>query len=79
MEEKRFYSTSEVANLFKINRVTVYRWAKEGKIKAYPVGKHFKIPRYEVKRLLEEFGFSGEDMKNFPDMMEKLAGIHKKR
>jgi len=79
MEEKRFYSTSEVAGLFKINRVTVYRWAKEGKIKAYPVGKHFKIPDYEVMRLLEEFGFSGEDMKNFPDMMEKLAGPHKGR
>jgi len=73
MEETRFFSTSEVAELFRINRVTVYRWAKEGKIKAYPVGKHYKIPGYEVKRLLGEFGFSGEDMKKFPDMLEKLG------
>lgn len=77
VEEKRFFSTSEVADLFRINRVTVYRWAKEGKIKAYPVGKHYKIPGYEVRRLLGEFGFSGEDMKKFPDMVEKLGGTAK--
>lgn len=77
MEETKFFSTSEVAELFRINRVTVYRWAKEGKIKAYPVGKHYKIPGYEVKRLLVEFGFSGEDMKRFPDMLEKLDATGK--
>jgi excisionase family DNA binding protein len=55
---KLFYSTSEVADFFKVNRVTIYRWAQEGTIKAYKIGKHFKIPLSEVERLLKEFGFS---------------------
>lgn len=55
---KLFYSTSEVADLFGVNRVTIYRWVKEGKIGAYQIGKRNKIPEAEVARLLEEFGFS---------------------
>jgi len=52
-----FYSTSEVARLFEVNRVTIYRWVQEGVVKAYKVGKHLKIPVSEVDRLWKEFGF----------------------
>jgi excisionase family DNA binding protein len=52
------YSTSEVAMLFKVNRVTIYRWVKEGKINAYKIGRQHKIPVSEVVRLLRKFGFS---------------------
>jgi len=55
---KLFYSTSEVAVLFGMNRVTIYRWVKEGKIGAYKIGRRHKIPVSEVVRLLREFGFS---------------------
>ena len=53
-----FYSTSEVAALFGVNRVTIYRWVKGGKIKAYKIGRHHKVPISEVVRLLRKFGFS---------------------
>ena len=59
---KLFYSTSEVAKLFKVNRVTIYRWVKEGTVKAYRIGKHLKIPLAEVDRLLKDFGFRGVDV-----------------
>lgn len=60
------YSTSEVARLFEINRVTIYRWVQEGVVKAYKVGKHLKIPASEVDRLWKEFGFPGvSDMRVF--------------
>jgi len=59
---KIFYSTSEVADIFRVNRVTIYRWAKEGKIKAYGIGKHLKIPVSEVMRSLQQFGFSSVDI-----------------
>ncbi len=55
---KMFYSTSEVALIFGMNRVTIYRWVKEGKIEAYRMGKVHKIPAFEVMRLLKKFGFS---------------------
>ncbi|MBN2515979.1 MAG: response regulator [Deltaproteobacteria bacterium] len=61
---KLFYSTSEVASLFKVNRVTIYRWVKDGKIKAYEIGKNIKIPVSEVGRLLKEFGFSGSAVRD---------------
>jgi len=54
---KLFFSTSEVADLFNVNRVTIYRWVKEGMVKGYKVGKHLKIPLAEVERLKREFGF----------------------
>ena len=68
---KRLYSTSEVARLLKVNRVTVYRWVKEGKVSAYEIGKHFKISSPEVKRLLGEFGFSEPDI---CDICKELNG-----
>jgi excisionase family DNA binding protein len=55
---KLFYSTSEVADLFDMNRVTIYRWVHEGKIEAYRIGRRYKIPESNVMKLLREFGFS---------------------
>ncbi len=64
---KMFFSTSEVADLFNVNRVTIYRWVKEGMVKGYKVGKHLKIPLSEVERLKKEFGFGDVPL-------EKLQG-----
>jgi excisionase family DNA binding protein len=65
---KMFFSTSEVADLFNVNRVTIYRWVKEGMVKGYKVGKHLKIPLIEVERLKKDFGFG-----DIP--LEKLQGL----
>ena len=65
---KMFFSTSEVAELFNVNRVTIYRWVKEGMVKGYKVGKHLKIPLIEVERLKKDFGFG-----DIP--LEKLRGV----
>ena len=53
---KSLYSTSEVARVFQISRVTVFRWVHEGNIKAYKIGKHLKIPSSEIERLWRKFG-----------------------
>ncbi len=67
---KSYYSTSEVAKLFGINRVTIYRWAKKGSVKAYRIGKHLKIPAVEVDRLRQEFGLTelSPDSKTIPSI-----------
>ncbi|MBW2631891.1 MAG: helix-turn-helix domain-containing protein [Deltaproteobacteria bacterium] len=57
---KTFYSTSEAAGLFNVHRFTIYRWIKDGKIKTYKIGRHFKIPLSEVEILLKTFGFFGQ-------------------
>lgn len=68
--EKRFYSTTEVADIFRVNRVTIYRWIKEGKIDAYEIGKHFKVPEKEIRRLVRKFGISGDLLQ---EIQERLA------
>jgi excisionase family DNA binding protein len=70
------YSTSEVARLFEINRVTIYRWVQEGVVKAYKVGKHLKIPASEVERLWKEFGFPESPHMHVGDFSQK-DGLYK--
>ena len=67
------YSTSEVARLFEINRVTIYRWVQEGVVKAYKVGKHLKIPASEVERLWKEFGFPEVPHVHATDLSQKVG------
>jgi excisionase family DNA binding protein len=69
------YSTSEVARLFEMNRVTIYRWVQEGVVKAYKVGKHLKIPASEVERLWREFGFPEGPHMHVGDLSQK-DGLH---
>jgi len=79
---KMFFSTSEVADLFNVNRVTIYRWVKEGMVKGYKVGKHLKIPLAEVERLKREFGFGDMSLENLQGSQasKTVSGVpsHKK-
>jgi len=69
--EKTFYSTSEVADLFGISRVTVYRWVKNGKIQSFGLGKNLKIPLFEIKRLLQDFGISALSSEDMDGILKK--------
>jgi excisionase family DNA binding protein len=50
---KQYYRTSEVARIFGISRVSVWRWCKEGKLLAVvlPSGQR-RIAREDVERIL---------------------------
>lgn len=47
-ENKRFFTTSEVAKLYGISRVAIFKKIKKGKIKAKKIGRNYVI---EVKDL----------------------------
>ncbi len=49
----RLYRSGEVAKRLGVSTMTIRRWIKAGKIKAYQIGKEFRIPESEVLRLLE--------------------------
>ena len=49
----KMYRTGKVAEMLGVNRVTVIRWIKQGKIKAMRIGREFRVPEDEVKRLLK--------------------------
>lgn len=50
---KEFYSTTEVARILNISRVSVFRYIKLGKIKAVKIGRNFIISH---DSLLEALG-----------------------
>ena len=57
--QKKFYTASEAAEKFGVDRRTISRWVTSGKIKAViTAGGHRRIPRAEVDALLDRNGFS---------------------
>jgi len=53
IENKSYFTTSEVAKLLKVSRITIFNHIKKGLIKANKVGKTYLISREEVLRLAE--------------------------
>lgn len=50
----KFYTATEVANMLKVHRYTVYRWINEGKLKAFQHKENAKylISEEELKKYL---------------------------
>ncbi len=51
-KEQEFYTAQEMADRLRVNVMTIYRYIKAGKIKAYKIGKDFRIDDKEFKRFL---------------------------
>ena len=49
----RLYRTGKASQLLGISKPTLIRKIKSGEIKAYRVGREYRIPESEIKRLLE--------------------------
>lgn len=52
MQEKEFYTAQELAEKLQVNIMTIYRYIKAGKLKAYKIGKEFRIDQVEFERFL---------------------------
>ena len=52
MEKHDFLTAEEVAETLKVNIMTIYRYIKAGKIKAFKLGKNFRIEKKEFDRFL---------------------------
>ncbi len=44
-----FYTEAEVARIFNVNRITIWRWVRAGKFDAQKVGREVLIPKWEVE------------------------------
>lgn len=49
--EKETYTLKELAERWSLNQMTLYRWAKAGKIKCFRVSKKFLVKKEEVERI----------------------------
>ncbi len=53
-DEKEFYKAENLAKLLEVNIMTIYRYIKAKKIKAYKIGKEFRIDKEEFNNFLEK-------------------------
>ena len=53
MNEKEYYRAHELAEKLRVNVMTIYRYIKAKKFKAYKIGKEFRIDKTEFEAFLK--------------------------
>jgi putative resolvase len=54
MKQREFYTARELADKLQLNIMTIYRYIDAGKLKAYKIGKEFRIDKKEFNKFLEK-------------------------
>jgi len=52
-KNEEVYSSKEVADKFKVTYLTVFRWIKSGKLKAFKVGKQYRIKQEDLDTFIQ--------------------------
>ena len=52
--KKEFYLVEELADALRVSNMTIYRYIKSGKVKAYKIGKEFRIDKNEFQGFLNK-------------------------
>jgi len=53
MSIDEYLTPEEISKLLKVTRLTVYRWIKEGKLKAVKAGRAVRIRREDLEKFLD--------------------------
>lgn len=53
-KEKEFYTAEELAETLQVNIMTIYRYIDAKKIKAYKIGKRYRIDKNEFQAFLQK-------------------------
>lgn len=51
--QKEFYTAEELAAKLRVNIMTIYRYIKAKKLKAYKIGKEYRIDKDEFNAFLK--------------------------
>ena len=54
MKKKEFITARETADTLRVNIMTIYRYIKAGRLKAYKIGKEFRIDKKEFNKFLSK-------------------------
>lgn len=52
-QSKEFYRAEDLARKLEVNIMTIYRYIKAGRLKAYKIGKEFRIARIEFEKFMK--------------------------
>jgi excisionase family DNA binding protein len=54
IKDKEFYRADDLAKLLEVNIMTIYRYIKAGRLKAYKIGRDFRIDKTEFDTFLKK-------------------------
>ncbi|MFA5072222.1 MAG: helix-turn-helix domain-containing protein [Candidatus Pacearchaeota archaeon] len=54
IKEKQFYKADDLAKLLEVNIMTIYRYIKAGRLKAYKIGREFRIDKNDFQSFLKK-------------------------
>ena len=54
MKKKDFYKAEDLEKLLEVNIMTIYRYIKAGRLKAYKIGREFRIDKTEFESFLKK-------------------------
>lgn len=54
IKEKDFYKAEDLAELLEVNIMTIYRYIKAGRLKAYKLGREFRIKKSDFDAFLKK-------------------------
>lgn len=54
MKDKPFYKAEDLAELLEVNIMTIYRYIKASRLKAYKLGREFRIEKKEFDAFLQK-------------------------
>lgn len=57
--EEEFLTPKDIARILKVSYMSVYRWIKAGKLKAYQVEKQFRVKKTDFDAFVE--GYKKDD------------------
>ncbi len=52
--KKDFYTAQNLADKLSVNIMTIYRYIKAKRLKAYKIGKEFRIERSDFEKFIEQ-------------------------
>jgi excisionase family DNA binding protein len=68
---QNFFSTSEVATILNVTRITIFRRIKDGSLKATKIGRNYAISHEELMKHLEERPLSELDKEEIKKLVDK--------
>jgi excisionase family DNA binding protein len=54
MKKDEFYNIDDICKLFRVSKITVYRWLKAKKIIGYKMGKAYLFKKSDIDKFIEE-------------------------
>jgi excisionase family DNA binding protein len=55
MTKDQYYSIDEIAKMLKVAYLTVYRWVRAGKLKAFKAGKQYRIRKVDLDTYIKVY------------------------